>query len=55
VVCAVMAALAGAIETGRLSTANANTMGKLMELDAIAAVCIGGGTSGGGYPLLGAP
>lgn len=48
VICAVFGSLAAIIETARISSVNGGTMGKLMELDAIAAVCIGGTNMNGG-------
>ncbi|MCX7710137.1 MAG: ABC transporter permease [Clostridia bacterium] len=45
---ACMAGLAGLIETARLSAADANSIGKLMELDAIASVAVGGTAMSGG-------
>lgn len=47
-VCAVMAGMAGLIETARLSAADANAIGRLIELDAIAAVAVGGTSLNGG-------
>ncbi|MDF2614416.1 MAG: transporter permease [Clostridia bacterium] len=47
---ATLAGFAGIIETARLSAADANAIGKLMELDAIAAVAVGGTPMNGGRP-----
>jgi ribose transport system permease protein len=44
----VMAGLAGILATARLSASDMNNMGKLVELDAIAAVAIGGTALAGG-------
>jgi ribose transport system permease protein len=46
--CALLAGFAGIVEVARLGTADANGLGKLMELDAIAAVAIGGTSMTGG-------
>ncbi len=48
VVSSVLAGFAGVVEVARLGTADANGIGKLMELDAIAAVAIGGTRMTGG-------
>jgi ribose transport system permease protein len=48
VMSAVLAGLAGLIETARLSAADGNSIGKLSELDAIAAVAVGGTSMTGG-------
>lgn len=45
---AVLAGLAGLIATARLSAADGNSIGKLSELDAIAAVAVGGTAMSGG-------
>jgi len=45
---AVMAGGAGLLETARLSAADANAIGRLVELDAIAAVAVGGTPLNGG-------
>ncbi|WP_319370070.1 ABC transporter permease [uncultured Ilyobacter sp.] len=45
---AVMAGIAGILATARLSASDMNNMGKLLELDAIAAVAIGGTALSGG-------
>lgn len=42
------AGLAGLLETARLSAADANAIGRLIELDAIAAVAVGGTSMNGG-------
>ncbi len=49
---ATLAGFAGIIETARLSAADANAIGKLMELDAIAAVAVGGTPMKGGRPNI---
>ena len=46
--CAVFAGAAGLIETARLSAADANAVGKFIELDAIASVAVGGTPLSGG-------
>lgn len=51
-VCAILAGMGGILETARLSAADANNMGKLIELDAIAAVAIGGTALTGGRPHI---
>lgn len=51
-VCAMLAGMGGILETARLSAADANNMGKLIELDAIAAVAIGGTALTGGRPHI---
>ena len=43
-----LAGFAGVIETARMSAAEGNTIGRLMELDAIAAVAVGGTALSGG-------
>jgi ribose transport system permease protein len=48
VMSAILAGLAGLIETARLSAADGNSIGKLSELDAIAAVAVGGTAMTGG-------
>ncbi len=50
VISSALAGFAGIIETARLSAADANAIGKLMELDAIAAVAVGGTPMTGGRP-----
>jgi len=45
---ALLAGTAGLLETARLSAADANSIGKLIELDAIAAVAVGGTPLNGG-------
>jgi galactofuranose transport system permease protein len=45
---ALMAGTAGLLETARLSAADANAIGRLIELDAIAAVAVGGTPMSGG-------
>jgi len=52
VIAALMAGFAGIMETARLSAADANNMGMLIELDAIAAVAIGGTILTGGRAYL---
>lgn len=47
-----MSGFSGILETGRLSAADANNMGKLIELDAIAATAIGGTVLTGGKPHI---
>ncbi|MCX8130618.1 MAG: ABC transporter permease [Clostridia bacterium] len=47
-ICSMMAGVAGLMETARLSAADANAIGKLIELDAIAAVAVGGTPLSGG-------
>ena len=49
---ATLAGFAGIIETARLSAADANAIGRLMELDAIAAVAVGGTPMNGGRPNI---
>lgn len=48
VLCAAFAGLAGIIETAKISAADGNAIGKLAELDAIAAVAVGGTSMSGG-------
>lgn len=48
----IMSGFSGIFETGRLSAADANNMGKLIELDAIAATAIGGTILTGGKPHI---
>jgi ribose/xylose/arabinose/galactoside ABC-type transport system permease subunit len=52
VIIAVLASLAGIIETSRLAAADATRIGELIELDAIAAVVIGGTLMTGGRPYI---
>lgn len=47
-----IAGMAGILEAARLSSANPNSLGQLMELDAIAAVAIGGTMMSGGKPKI---
>lgn len=47
-----IAGMAGILEASRLSSANPNSLGQLMELDAIAAVAIGGTMMSGGKPKI---
>ncbi|MTI79679.1 MAG: ABC transporter permease [Firmicutes bacterium] len=49
---AVLAAMAGMIETARLAAADATKIGLFIELDAIAAVVVGGTLMTGGRPLI---
>ncbi len=49
---AVFAAMAGLIETARMSAADGNSLGKLSELDAIAAVAVGGTSISGGRAMV---
>ncbi|MCL7745764.1 ABC transporter permease [Halalkalibacter alkaliphilus] len=51
-IAAVLAALAGLIETSRLAAADATRIGELIELDAIAAVVVGGTLMTGGRPYI---
>ena len=53
VVSGLLAGLAGLIETARLSTADPTNVGGAMELDAIAAVVVGGNSLGGGRASIG--
>ncbi len=46
--CAVMAAFAGIFETAKIGAADGNSLGLLAELDAIAAVAVGGTSMSGG-------
>ncbi|MCD7745732.1 MAG: ABC transporter permease [Lachnospiraceae bacterium] len=48
VFCAVMAGLAGIFETAKIGAADGNSLGLLAELDAIAAVAVGGTSMSGG-------
>lgn len=48
VICSSLAGFAGVLETARLSAADANAIGRLIELDAIAAVAVGGTSMVGG-------
>lgn len=50
--CAFLASIAGVIETARISASDANVLGKMIELDAIAAVAIGGTPMEGGKPNI---
>lgn len=47
-ICALLAGASGILETARLSAADANAIGKLSELDAIASVAVGGTAMNGG-------
>jgi galactofuranose transport system permease protein len=47
-----LAALAGMIETARLAAADATRIGELIEMDAIAAVVVGGTLMTGGKPFI---
>jgi len=47
-----MSGFSGILETGRLSATDANNVGKLIELDAIAATAIGGTVLTGGKPYI---
>ncbi|WP_082232942.1 ABC transporter permease [Halobacillus massiliensis] len=49
---AVLAGVAGLIETSRLAAADATRIGELIELDAIAAVVVGGTLMTGGKPYI---
>jgi ribose/xylose/arabinose/galactoside ABC-type transport system permease subunit len=49
---ALLAALAGMIETARLAAADASRIGELIEMDAIAAVVVGGTLLAGGKPYI---
>ncbi|MFP7300343.1 ABC transporter permease [Neobacillus niacini] len=49
---AALAALAGMIETARLAAADATRIGELIEMDAIAAVVVGGTLMTGGKPFI---
>jgi galactofuranose transport system permease protein len=49
---AALAALAGMIETARLAAADATRIGELIEMDAIAAVVVGGTLMTGGKPYI---
>lgn len=51
-IAAVLAAVAGLIETSRLAAADATRIGELIELDAIAAVVVGGTLMTGGRPYI---
>lgn len=46
--CSMFAGLAGVIETAKISAADGNAIGRLAELDAIAAVAVGGTSMSGG-------
>lgn len=48
VLCSLLAGMAGIMETARLSAGDANAVGRLIELDAIAAVAVGGTLLNGG-------
>jgi ribose transport system permease protein len=50
--CALLASVAGVIETARISASDANILGSMIELDAIAAVAIGGTPMTGGKPNI---
>ena len=50
--CAFFSGFAGLMETARLSAADASSVGRLMELDAIASVAIGGTPINGGKPRI---
>ncbi len=50
--CSICSGFAGVVEVARLGTADANGLGKLMELDAIAAVAIGGTRMTGGRAMV---
>lgn len=50
--CAFLASIAGVIETARISASDANVLGSMIELDAIAAVAIGGTPMDGGKPNI---
>lgn len=50
--CAFLASVAGVIETARISASDANILGSMIELDAIAAVAIGGTPMDGGKPNI---
>lgn len=52
VIVSFIAGLAGILEAARLSSANPNSLGQLTELDAIAAVAIGGTMMSGGKPKI---
>jgi ribose/xylose/arabinose/galactoside ABC-type transport system permease subunit len=52
IIIAALAALAGLIETARLAAADATRIGELIELDAIAAVVVGGTLMTGGRPYI---
>ncbi|WJQ05517.1 ABC transporter permease (plasmid) [Geobacillus stearothermophilus] len=49
---AVLAGIAGIIETARLAAADATRIGELIEMDAIAAVVVGGTLMTGGKPYI---
>jgi galactofuranose transport system permease protein len=49
---AVLASLAGMIETARMAAADATRIGELIEMDAIAAVVVGGTLMTGGKPRI---
>jgi ribose/xylose/arabinose/galactoside ABC-type transport system permease subunit len=50
--CSFLSGFAGLVETARLSAADASSIGRLMELDAIASVAIGGTPINGGKPRI---
>ncbi len=50
--CAFLASIAGVIDTARISASDANILGSMIELDAIAAVAIGGTPMNGGKPNI---
>lgn len=50
--CAFLASIAGVIDTARISASDANILGSMIELDAIAAVAIGGTPMDGGKPNI---
>lgn len=52
IISAVLAGLAGMIQTARLAAADASRIGELIELDAIAAVVVGGTLMTGGRPYI---
>ena len=51
--CGLCAGIAGLVASSRIYSADANNIGLNMELDAIAAVALGGNSLGGGFSLLG--
>jgi ribose/xylose/arabinose/galactoside ABC-type transport system permease subunit len=52
-VCGLLSGVAGILEGARINAINAGNLGLLIELDAIAAVAIGGTAFQGGKPLIG--
>jgi len=50
--CSFLSSIAGVIETARISASDANILGDMIELDAIAAVAIGGTPMSGGKPNI---